>query len=70
MTTRIAMVLEGPGSGQASKQISSMLFTVIAQNDVTLKKFEMDDLSPSVRNDGTEITTPGFMQGKGRRTIK
>lgn len=70
MTTRIAIVLEGPGSGQASEQISSMLFAVIAQNDVTLKKFEMDDLSPSVRNGGTEIAAPGFMQGKSRRTIK
>lgn len=70
MTTRIAIVLEGPGSGQASEQISSMLFAVIAQNDVTLKKFEMDDLSPSVRNCDTEIAAPGFMQGKSRRTIK
>lgn len=64
------MVLEGPGSGQASEQISSMLFTVIAQNDVTLKKFEMDDLSVPVRNDGTVIEAPGFMREKNRRTTK
>ena len=47
-----------------------MLFAVIAQNDVTLKKFEVDDLSVPVRNDGTEIAAPGFMQEKNRRTTK
>ncbi|MDE5698145.1 MAG: hypothetical protein K2I96_12175 [Lachnospiraceae bacterium] len=66
MTTRIAMVLEGPGSGQASEQISSMLFTVIAQNDVILKKFEMDDLSVGSRDSSTEVTVPGFMREKNR----
>lgn len=70
MTTRIAIVLEGPGSGQASEQISSALFAVIAQNDVTLKKFEMDDLSVPVRNDGTGIEAPGFMREKNCRTTK
>lgn len=68
--TRITMIIEGSGSGKASEQISSMLFAVIAQNDVTLKRFEMDDLSVPVRNDGAEIAAPGFMQEKGRRTIK
>lgn len=67
--TRITMIIEGPGSGQASEQISSMLFAVIAQNDVTLKRFEMDDLSVPVRNDGTEIAAPGFMQ-KNRGAVK
>ena len=68
--TRIAMLFEGPGACQPSEQISSMLFAVIAQNDVTLKKFEVDDLSVPVRNDGTEIAAPGFMQEKNRRTTK
>jgi hypothetical protein len=68
--TRIAMVIEGPGACQASEQISSMLFAVIAQNDVTLKKFEMDDLSVPVRNDGAGIEAPGFMREKNRGTIK
>ena len=51
-------------------RISSMLFAVIAQNDVTLKKFEMDDLSVPARNDGAGIEAPGFMREKNRGTTK
>ncbi len=68
--TRITMLLEGPGACQVSERITSMLFAVIAQNDVALKKFEVDDLSVLVRNDDAEIEAPSFMREKHHRTIK
>ncbi len=59
--TQIAMVIEGPDSRQVSEQISSMLLAVVAQNNVTLRKFEMDELSAELQND-VGITIPEFMR--------
>lgn len=68
--TRITMVIEVPSFSQVSEQIGSMLLSLVSQNDVILRKFEMDDLSVEIRNSGTGITVPGFMREKDRRTIK
>ena len=66
--TQITMMIEGPDSRQVSEQINSMLLAVVAQNDVTLRKFEMDELSAELRND-EGITVPEFMREKRRRII-
>lgn len=66
--TQIIMVIEGPDSGQVSEQINSMLLAVVAQSNVTLRKFEMDDLSAELQNNGS-ITVPEFMREKRCRTM-
>ena len=67
--TQIIMVIEGPDSGQVSEQINSMLLAVVAQSNVTLRKFEMDELSAELQNNGS-ITIPEFMREKRCRIIK
>ena len=66
--TQIIMVIEGPDSGQVSEQINSMLLAVVAQSNVTLRKFEMDELSTELQNNS--IIVPEFMREKRCRTTK
>ena len=70
--TKISMIIEGPESRQVAELINAMLLEVVSQRQVVLRKFDMDELSPELKQqeNDLQITIPQFLLERGRKAVK